>query len=100
MSNHILNTNTILHTKDGSKTNINENNIIEAICLAEKVIEILDKKCRKGCTNSAWIGFQNGEGTECGIDIEHLIKQAKQLLNNNQNVIFTLETKKNKNEKV
>lgn len=77
-----------------------ENNIIEAICLAEKVIEILDKKCRKGCKNSTWIGFQNGEGTECGIDIEHLIKQAKQLLNNNQNVIFTLETKKNKNEKV
>lgn len=61
-------------------TNINENNIIEAICLAEKVIEILDKKCRKGCTNSAWIGFQNGEGTECGIDIEHLIKQAKQFV--------------------
>ena len=44
MENKILNTNTMLHTKDGSKTNINENNIIEAICLADKVIEILDKK--------------------------------------------------------
>lgn len=147
MSNHILNINTILHTKDGSKignaivtgregfyweittdygmkvkltsekidecfniawsnmskeidgyscqemqemmsadhkhrvTNfkINENNIIEAIGIAEKVIEILDKKCRRGCTNHTWIGFQNGNGTECGVDIERLIKKAKQI---------------------
>ena len=56
-------------------------------CLAKKVIEILDKKCRKGCTDPTWVGFQNGNGSECGIDIERLIKQAKRL-------IFTLETKK------
>lgn len=61
-----------------------ENNIIEAICLAEKVIEILDKKCRKGCTNPTWVGFENGEGSECGIDIENLIKKAKQFKNDEQ----------------
>lgn len=59
---------------------INENNIIEAIGLAKNIIKILDNKCRKGCTNHTWIGFQNGNGTECGVDIERLIKQAKRLL--------------------
>ena len=60
---------------------------IQGLCLAKKVIEILDKKCRRGCTDPTWVGFQNGDGSECGIDIERLIKQAKRL-------IFTLETKK------
>ncbi|MBP6479197.1 MAG: hypothetical protein KA290_15875 [Chitinophagaceae bacterium] len=55
--------------------------ILAAVRLAEKVIEVLDKKCRNGCTGEhyTWDGFQNGNGTECGIDIERLIKQAKRL---------------------
>lgn len=57
----------------------NANNVLATVLLAERVIEILDKKCRRGCTNHTWIGFQNGSGTECGVDIERLIKQAKRI---------------------
>ena len=54
----------------------------QAIKLAKKVIEILDKKCREGCNeaNYSWVGFENGNGVECGVDIERLIKQAKKVL--------------------
>ena len=50
--------------------------------LATRIIDILDKKCRNGCEgeNYTWVGFQNGNGTECGVDIERLIKYAKRLL--------------------
>lgn len=63
----------------------NQNIEEPSIKLAKKVIDILDKKCRNGCTSEhyTWIGFQNGNGTECGKDIERLIKQAKKLLKNN-----------------
>lgn len=52
------------------------------INLAESIVKILDVKCRKGNNeeNKSWIGFQNGNGTECGKDIEKLIKQAKKIL--------------------
>ena len=62
------------------------NAMLAAVRLAEKVIEVLDKKCRNGCTgdNHTWIGFQNGHGAECGVDIERLIKQAKRLLSNSR----------------
>ena len=53
-----------------------------AIKLAKKVIEVLDKKCRSGCEGDhyTWVGFQNGNGTECGVDIERLINQAKRII--------------------
>lgn len=62
------------------------NSVLAAVCLAEKVIDVLDKKCRNGCTGEhyTWVGFQNGNGTECGVDIERLIRQAKRLLKNSR----------------
>lgn len=62
------------------------NTTLAAVRLAEKVVEVLDKKCRNGCTGEhyTWVGFQNGNGTECGVDIERLIKQAKRLLKNSR----------------
>jgi len=62
------------------------NTMLAAVRLAEKVINVLDKKCRNGCTGEhyTWEGFQNGNGTECGVDIERLIKQAKRLLKNSR----------------
>ncbi len=62
------------------------NTMLAAVRLAEKVIKVLDKKCRNGCTGEhyTWEGFQNGNGTECGVDIERLIKQAKRLLKNSR----------------
>ncbi len=50
--------------------------------LAKKIIETLDKKCKNGCLKSSWHGFQNGQGEECGSDIEDLINQAKKCLIN------------------
>ena len=48
------------------------------INLAQKIINILDIKARSGCySKPAWEGFQNGNGTDVGNDIEKLIKQAK-----------------------
>ena len=60
--------------------------MLAAVSLAEKVVEVLDKKCRNGCTGEhyTWEGFQNGNGTECGVDIERLIKQAKRILSNSR----------------
>jgi hypothetical protein len=65
---------------------MNEKKNVLAVSLAKKVIEVLDEKCRKGCTtiNKSWIGFENGDGIECGNDIERLIKQAKSILSNHQ----------------
>lgn len=45
--------------------------------LAQMVIDVLDIKGRAGCNDKSWIGFQNGNGTEIGSDIERLIKKAK-----------------------
>ena len=58
-----------------------------SIALAQRVVDILDKKCRNGSSKefSSWIGYENGNGTECGTDIEKLIKQAKRILKSNQN---------------
>lgn len=55
---------------------------IELIKLAQRVVDILDVKARKGCTgeNKAWYGFNNGNGTEIGFDIEALIRKAKRTL--------------------
>ena len=50
--------------------------------LAETVINVMDKKGKAGCKDPTWIGFQNGNGTEIGVDIERLIKQAKRFLAN------------------
>lgn len=54
------------------------------ISLAETVIKVLDKKARAGCIkNSSWVGHQNCNGTEIGVDIERLINQAKRFLKKN-----------------
>ena len=55
---------------------------IELIKLAQRVVDILDVKARNGCTepNKTWHGFNNGNGTEFGSDIESLINKAKRSL--------------------
>lgn len=58
--------------------------IINATHLAKNIIKILDKKGRAGCNNQGWAGFENGNGTEIGVDIERLIKQAKRFLTSNK----------------
>lgn len=47
--------------------------------LAKSVIEVLDIKARAGSTEPSWLGFQNGNGTEIGKEIEALIRKAKRL---------------------
>lgn len=46
------------------------------------LLATLDVKCRKGCSdkNMSWVGFQNGDGEECGEDIERIIDSAKKML--------------------
>ena len=56
-----------------------EHTVLVKFC--NRVIEVLDKKARNGCYGDpSWIGFQNGNGTEVGKDIEALIKRAKQIV--------------------
>ena len=57
----------------------NENQLNEANAIIDKIIKILDVKARAGCfvKNKAWSNFSNGNGTEIGVDIERLIKKAK-----------------------
>lgn len=54
--------------------------------LSKAIVDILDKKCKKGISkeNYSWIGFQNANGTECGLDIERLISRAKKVLSKEQ----------------
>lgn len=57
----------------------NENQLNEANAIIDKIIKILDVKARTGCNDksASWVGLQNGNGTEIGLDIENLIKKAK-----------------------
>lgn len=61
---------------------------LAATKLAEMVVQVLDKKCRNGCSpnNYKWDGFQNGNGTECGVDIERLINKAKKFLRHTERI--------------
>ena len=73
------------NVENSTITPTDANNVLAAVLLAKKVIDVLDKKCRNGCTGKhSWVGFQNGNGTECGVDIERLIRQAKRLLKNSR----------------
>lgn len=55
--------------------------LVDGVRLAQTVIKVLDVKARAGCKEQSWIGYSNGNGTEIGVDIERLIKQAKRCLN-------------------
>lgn len=55
------------HTKPmGIPKQLDSSPNLAAIKLAEMVVQVLDKKCRNGCSpkNYKWDGFQNGNGTE------------------------------------
>ena len=47
--------------------------------LSSGVIMVLKNKALRGCDVKSWIGFQNGNGTEVGQDIERLIKIAEKV---------------------
>ena len=51
----------------------------DLLSLCKSIIQTLDVKGRAGCINPSWEGFQNGNGTEVGKDIETLIRKAKRL---------------------
>ena len=52
----------------------------ELISLALQVVEILDKRCKAGCSKPDWTGYQNGNGVEVGRHIERLIRVAQRIL--------------------
>ena len=45
--------------------------------LACRLIQVLKVKSLRGCEVKNWVGFQNGNGTDVGQDIERLIKRAE-----------------------
>lgn len=45
--------------------------------LSSALIMVLKVKALRGCTVKNWLGFQNGNGTDIGKDIERLIKRAE-----------------------
>jgi len=69
-------------TDKATNKNMASNLLLAEVRLAQTVIKVLDVKARAGCDNPSWIGYSNGNGTEIGVDIERLIKQAKRLLAN------------------
>ena len=60
--------------------NMASNLLLAEVRLAQTIVKVLDVKARAGCSEPSWIGYSNGNGTEIGVDIERLIKQAKRLL--------------------
>lgn len=53
----------------------------EANKIISKLVYVLDTKANAGCDNKEWKGFENGNGTEFGSDIDKLIKRSKKYLN-------------------
>lgn len=45
--------------------------------LSSALIMVLREKTLRGCIVKNWLGFQNGNGTDVGKDIERLIKRAE-----------------------
>ncbi len=45
--------------------------------LSSTLIQVLKVKSLRGCEVKNWSGFQNGNGTDVGQDIERLIKKAE-----------------------
>lgn len=45
--------------------------------LSSTLIQVLKVKSLRGCEVKNWVGFQNGNGTDVGQDIERLIKRAE-----------------------
>jgi hypothetical protein len=45
--------------------------------LSSTLIQVLKVKSLRGCEVKNWLGFQNGNGTDIGQDIERLIKRAE-----------------------
>ena len=45
--------------------------------LSSMLIQVLKVKSLRGCEVKNWLGFQNGNGTDVGQDIERLIKRAE-----------------------
>lgn len=45
--------------------------------LSSALIMVLRVKALRGCITKNWFGFQNGNGTDVGKDIERLIKRAE-----------------------
>lgn len=45
--------------------------------LSSALIQVLKVKSLRGCEVKNWLGFQNGNGTDVGQDIERLIKRAE-----------------------
>lgn len=45
--------------------------------VASTLIQVLKVKSLRGCEVKNWVGFQNGNGTDVGQDIERLIKRAE-----------------------
>jgi predicted Zn-dependent protease len=52
------------------------------VSLAKDIVNILEIKCLAGCSekHKTWQGFQNGNGTDVGKDIERLIRKAKRII--------------------
>ena len=45
--------------------------------LSSALIQVLKVKSLRGCKVKNWLGFENGNGTDVGQDIERLIKRAE-----------------------
>lgn len=45
--------------------------------LSAALIQVLKVKSLRGCEVKNWLGFENGNGTDVGQDIERLIKRAE-----------------------
>jgi hypothetical protein len=48
--------------------------------IIKQLVFVLDEKCKRGDLFPSWEGFENGNGEECGKDIEELIEKAKEYL--------------------
>ena len=89
----VLEGTSLIGVKIGHKTfgidNINEEAKANALLISKapemlkklkECIDILDVKCADGCINKTWIGFQNGNGEDIGIEIDRFIRETKQLI--------------------
>ena len=61
------------------------NNNQELIKLAKRVVRVLETNFKCDGEICDWDGFENGNGRECGKEIDRLIINVKRILKNHEN---------------
>lgn len=56
--------------------------------LAKRIVRVLETRALAGCKHPNWKGFENGNGSEVGGEIDALIKAAQRIIDNQKQTLI------------